>query len=466
MKRLCRFVLELTGWVIGGILIIALVLALKAGRDAAGSLAQTPLSPLASPTQQVKASPAVPLATIPPKPLSATQSAPTPSINSPLPTPTSSSLPTVFSSTATFPAPTAIPITTGSLPPGMKIAYAETDGTTGNTTIWIANVTLATRKQLVTVINKVGYAIEGAVSPDGTKIAYLVISPQASEREARTDGGELWVMNSDGTDLHSIAYQVGDLAMWSPDSMKIAFSRLVALATPKNPQVPFQTELYSVRADGTGQKLLLSDDTAYGINPVGWSSDSQTFYYLEVTLQGQWSIQRIELASGLTALQAQLPYSLIQSFQLSPNGMNLLVTAVNSKGQRSLVNLSMDGQRQEIIASGATGDQPVNQYSAIWSSDSKDLLAHIPSDAVHAGGLQQVDIASNQARPLLSGGVTDGDVFFIPQSWSPDGAWLVLLQYPRLDSFVYLQTLADGSIAQLAPAQSSNWITPLGWIAH
>ncbi len=469
MKRLISVVLQAIGIVIAVILVIAFASALANRQSMTGSLSQAPQSPLASPTAlstlHPKPSPVTPPVTIPLKPSTPASLTLTPFPSSPLATPTPYSSPTLPVPTITFPPSAAITTVTGNLPSGMKLIYGETDGSTGTTTIWLANATLEARKQLITLVHKVGYTVEGTVSPDGTKIAYLTIPPNASEQAARTQGGELWVMNANGTDAKAVGQRIGHLAMWSPDSTRIIYSRLVALEKPKNPQVPFQTEIYAIDADGTNQKLLLSDDTAYGIYPVGWSADNKTFYYAKAPLQGHWELWGIDIASGLAKLQSQLPYSIIQSFQLSPDGTKLLVTAFDDKSQHVLAVLSVDGQQHEIIASGTTGDQPINQYTAVWSPDGEELLTHIPSSAGHPGGLNQVNVASNQTT-LLQKEELNSPVFYSPQSWSPDGEWVILLQYPRPQSLVYLQNLKSGSSTRLPLAQESNWITPLGWTAQ
>lgn len=367
------------------------------------------------------------------------------------------SVPTVTLSIPT-PAPATLPIVGGDMPTGMKFIYGETDGATGTTTIWLASVTLDAWKQLITLTHKVGYSIEGAVSPDGSKVAYLTIPAEASELEARTHGGELWVMEANGTNAHLVASQVGHFAGWSPDSIHIAYSRLVALERPDEPEVPFQTEIYSIKANGNEQSLLLSDATSYGIYPLGWSPEGQAFYYAKVPLHGQWEIWKTSIANGVTELQMQLPYSIIQSFHLSPDGLNLVVTAIDpDSGQYKLTNFTIDGQQQEVIASGAKGDEPPNQYIAVWSPDGNELLVRIPLQ-----GLVSVDLTSNQAKSL-QGETVDQSEFFIPQSWSPDGKWLVLLQYPSPQSLVYIRNLAEEQNMRVPLMQPSNWITLLGW---
>lgn len=359
--------------------------------------------------------------------------------------------------------PTAVPTPPGPLPPGPKVVYGETDSLSGTTMIWLASTANPElRKALATFVHKVGYGVQGAVSPDGNSIACLIISRGTSERAARTAGGELWVMNSDGTDPHRIADRVGYLVMWTPDSSALAFGRLMALENPSDPQVPFRTELYLVTADGADQRLFLADESAYGIQPLGWSEDGQLFYYARVTLQDRWELWGVDTRTGSTQFQTFFPSQyLIQSASLSPDGANVLLMVLEEH-QYVLIVLSIDGREQRAIVRGATGDQPINRYAAIWSPDGQDLLVHIPPEAEQSARLERINLRAGQ-RHIVRTEPVSGEEFFIPRSWSPDGVWLIVLKYPRPQSLAYLLRVAGGPIAQIPLSQSSNWVTLLGW---
>jgi len=175
---------------------------------------------------------------------------------------------------------------------------------------------------------------------------------------------------------------------------------LVALENPKNPHVPFRTELYLVTADGTEQRLLLSDEPAYGLQPLGWSVDGRQFYYAIGTLQGQWELWTVDRAGGLTRFQASLPSQyLIQSASLSPDGTKVLFKVLD-KGQYALIVLRVDGQEQKTIVSGATGDQPLNQYAAVWSPAAQSIFVHIPSQPGQPAHLERIDLRTGQRHVI------------------------------------------------------------------
>ena len=120
-----------------------------------------------------------------------------------------------------------------------------------------------------------GYPPEGRLSPDGNHLAILIIPPTASEQAARTSGGNLWVADSSG--LRQAAVQVGFLAAWSPDNDALLYGRLIPLADPLHPEVPYRTEIYRMDAATLESTLLLADSDAYGVQVLGWSADQRVW---------------------------------------------------------------------------------------------------------------------------------------------------------------------------------------------
>lgn len=469
MKRLVNTAAALLGLLVLGALAVALALTFSGLRRGAELALPSFQSPIETPTYPPpKPTPVTPPPTIPPKPSlpPATNTLP------PYPPPQTPTPPETLTATPTSRAtvtpsasdtPTAVPTPSGPLPPGPKVVYGETDGPSGTTTIWLASIAnLEQRRALATLVHKAGYSIEGAVSPDGKRIAYLRIPPGTSEKVARTAGGELWVINTDGAGPQRVADQVGYIAMWTPDGRALVFGRMVALENPKDPQVPFRTELYMVTADGSGSKLLLTDESAYGIQPLGWSKNRQIFYYAKITLQGRWELWGADIYAGSTQFQTSLPSEyLIQSASLSPDGNNVLLTVLE-KQEYALITFSVDGREQRTILKGARGDQPIDQYAAVWSPDSQELLVHIPPEASQPAHLDRINLRTGQKHTITTESIS-GEEFFIPRSWAPDGIWLLVLKYPRPQSLAYLVKSTGGSMIQIPLSKSSNWITFLGW---
>lgn len=465
MKRLLSGMGKLVAFLALAVLMVTLSITIKGMRGDTTRITQVFQSPIETPTRPHKPTPMTPPATIHPKPSPpiGTATLPPPS---PSQTLTPSTIPT-RRATVTPPVsstPITMPTVQGPLPPGSKVVYGEVDGAKGNTVIWLVSVqNPKLRKMLTAITHRAGYGIQGAVSPNENKIAYLVIPPDVNEKEARTMGGQLWVMNSDGTDARMIADRAGYLAMWTPDSDALVFGRLVALESPRSPEIPFRTELYLAQTSGRDLRLLLADETAYGLQPLGWSADGLLFYYARITLNGQWELWGVNRLSGATQILTPFPNDyLIQSATLSPDGTRVLLKTLKER-QYGLIVLGVNGQEQKTVLSGATGDQPIHQYAATWSPDAMSILVHIPPQSGQVAHLEQIDLQTGQRHTVPTTPISD-DEFFIPRSWSPDGEWLVVLEFPHAQSQAYLMRAAGGAMAQIPLAQSSNWVTMLGWI--
>lgn len=99
-------------------------------------------------------------------------------------------------------------------------------------------------------------------SPDGLKIAFEVY------------GGNLYVMNSDGSGLVDLGK--GYRPKWSPDSKRIAY-----MITEDDGDNYTSSDLYMVKADGTDKIQLTKTEGALEMNP-SWSPDGKFIAYNEM----------------------------------------------------------------------------------------------------------------------------------------------------------------------------------------
>ena len=137
-------------------------------------------------------------------------------------------------------------------PTGKKIAFA------GGADIWVMNATDGTKQKNLTNTPPVnGYEVrerDPAYSPDGTKIVFY----KESFRPHKVD---LYTMNANGTGVKQLTDYKGQEYSpdWSPSGQRIVFYSFTRTQG---------TRIFTIRPDGTDRQLVVKD----GKDPV-WSPD-------------------------------------------------------------------------------------------------------------------------------------------------------------------------------------------------
>ncbi len=154
-------------------------------------------------------------------------------------------------------------------PDGKKIVFVSSRD--GNREIYVMNADGTDQKNTTNNLS-VDYAPKW--SPDGKKIAFLSTRGRKEydrKKSLKKDKNiEIYVMNSDGTNLKNITNHPGKDSnfAWSPDGEKIAFSSI----RDNN------EDIYTVNTDGSGLKRLTtySGDDEFA----GWSPDGKKLYFV------------------------------------------------------------------------------------------------------------------------------------------------------------------------------------------
>jgi Tol biopolymer transport system component len=336
-----------------------------------------------------------------------------------------------------------------------KILYTETFNDT--TTVWRAQAgNLLKRRALVRVNHRDGYPIKASLSPDRTEIAYTLLPSDGRDPSLN---GSLWVVNIENAKNRnlddSIDYHI--VPRWSPDNQSIVYLKTYLSAN----QNEYRTELYSSTTDGLDRKLLLADNIALGINPIGYSPNGRLFYYARIAPAGDdlWSVN---IASSAERFITHISEGAAWNLNLSPNGKEILGSIIENRRSASyaVISLSTDGKKNRNV--WTRGAQ--RHYTPIWGPDSYSITTNFPKGGYpvspynyqYQGELKILNELTNTTISLSS----SYEWMDVPVSWSPDKKWLVFERYH--DSVVdYYVMNYEVSISY--PISSVGWVQFVGW---
>ena len=225
------------------------------------------------------------------------------------------------------------------------------------------------RQQLHTIEHAPGWDIVGAASPDGQRLAYLVLPPDA--RDPQTEAVLVLLDNLDRPDgprtrtLFRGADLAGSLA-WSSDGAAL-FVRTTTAGT--DDRLTF--ELIEIDAANGEQRSLVRRNDVLGLYPVGRIGQGPT-YSVAVGVNGS-ELLLINAASKSGEVEMRpLSRLVTRSWTLSPDGSQLAFTEQQGLDLRVRVaSLTSDSAQLTVAAAlDANGtDATVGTASPAWHPD-------------------------------------------------------------------------------------------------
>ncbi len=347
--------------------------------------------------------------------------------------------------------PTLVPTVHTTLPPGPKIIYKQYDN--GTMTILAASASHPEFRQvLVTMLDPQQFGIQLGISHDETRIAYTVLPP---DRSLDPFAADLRLANMDGSQDQLLATHVDigrfvNYPIWSPDDQWIAFSRQTAS------EPPFIQTINALSL-ATGQELtLVSADESTWLWPLDWSPDGRYFYYIRGTTRAE--LWRADIDHGSNEyLRLVWDGAAPRCYYLSHDGQWLLCTVLELRSPVRyaivIVPTTSSGEVETLI-SGATDEL----YNPIWYSDGHEITFNLPVQGAEQAKLQSINLQTRSIRTIMIAEST----YFVPRSWSSDGQWLAVQQFPE-DNHDLLVIDYDGIRVNRVPRSEGieiiKWIT-------
>ena len=259
-------------------------------------------------------------------------------------------------------------------PEDVKFDWARRDIILGPSEIWVINADGSNR---VNLTNHDGDDTRPCWSPDGAKILF---------NSDRNDERELFVMNSDGTNVSSLG--PGFYPQWSPDGTKIAFQ--------------MGNGAFVMGADGSSRRRIAAFKSF-----ASWSPDgTMVSLYKDTGDHGAHGKLYVANADGTDLLHITKGFTPAKGFRhlgggtWSPDGKQIAFsTHVNDWGDGGPVN-------RDIYVVNVDGTNPVNltnhrscEWGASWSPDGSKILYQRGSEIyiMDADGSNPINLTNHPA---------------------------------------------------------------------
>ncbi|MCS7275887.1 MAG: hypothetical protein NZ695_02560 [Dehalococcoidia bacterium] len=294
-------------------------------------------------------------------------------------------------------------------------------------------------RTVLTIEHAEGWGARTALSPDGRRVAYVVL-PRGARDDRRQ--AELWVASLEGGSPSRQATEI-DLrggVLWAADGSAV-FARRSTADAP---------QLVRVDQGGTTEpRVIAAASGAASLTLAG--AHGRYIYWSEVSQQtGQSVLKSYDLQSGQIATVVTLAGEPARDLALSPDGARLAFTGsstfkayLTDLGDRSVVELP-------------TGGQPALRPA--WLPDASAVAFGLAPAGGQPGRV--VLFQQGAARDLIS--LQRG--FLQPLVWAPDGSSLVCYYYTGTISNPGTPALVTvGRDGRQAPLSLSGEVEVVGW---
>jgi serine/threonine protein kinase/Tol biopolymer transport system component len=284
-------------------------------------------------------------------------------------------------------------------------------------------------------------AVGGAVSPDGTRIAF---SPPGASGDFR----EIWVMGSQGENLEKVL-ALGENEFlkglrWSPEGQRLAYIRVQS-----SPNGLYQTSIETCDLKGANRTMAVPSSDLW-LTDLWWLPGGRIVYsraesFTDWNDDNLWQISingQAAKPTGKSKRITQWAGSFLPGLSASANGKRLTLQKSTCQPQVYVGELTAGGTRMNPPRR-LTNDE-ANDLPAAWTPDSEAVLFF--SNRNGTEGIFKQGISQGAAQPVVMG----------PQNarfprLSADGAWVLYFEPPKTTSapFRVMRVSVNGGVPQL-----------------
>ncbi|MEP6902888.1 MAG: hypothetical protein ABJA66_14135 [Actinomycetota bacterium] len=226
-------------------------------------------------------------------------------------------------------------------------------------------------KKLERLTDDAAFDDQAALSPDGKMLAFV---------SSRSGQADVWILELKTKKLRNLTnHPAGDFRpAWSPDGRWLAFSSDRDSTKQKGISgfsTRHSTEIYLIRADGSGLRRLTFSQTFAG-SPV-WSADGKRLAFYEAAPVEVNNIVAVERKTGGTTQIATIDVATGER-RTETNGAGEKVSPRWLKGNR-IAYISRLNNAGIEFTDGATGGRG-EFNSPAWSADGKRMVFHRETD--------------------------------------------------------------------------------------
>ncbi len=262
--------------------------------------------------------------------------------------------------------------------------------------------------------------------------------------------GGIGVMAPDGTDRRVIPTGSDLVVTWSPsaspDGRWLAF-----IGNRDRPDLGWQTDLYIIRADGTGRRQLTDDFESEG--EPRWSPDGTS---LLVTWSPHSTPLPVRYLSYRLDRIGSAPREILRNAwasDLSPDGTRIVFQGTDALEAGRLYVANADGSNIQLLPRDCVDCYDLTPR---WSPDGSRIAFSRADPLSETAWVMNAD--GSAARPLLQ--MPPSQVIRHPV-WSPDGEKLAVSVWngpPR----IYLLSVATSDTVAVSPLTAREW--PTHWV--